>query len=162
MVKLPKSGALAALSVTLLISGAPAQEKIGGPEVIAQGKKLFEKSCFFCHSLALPLAKNKERQGWTETVKKMVHYGAPLNSGQREAVVSYLTAKSIFETSCDACHSSFKVLSKSGPKKDWEATVERMAAHVRELIDKGQQTRQLSNVEIEGIAAYLSTVVPTE
>jgi mono/diheme cytochrome c family protein len=156
------TAALAVLAAVLFVSGVPARESADPVETLVEGKAVFEKKCGFCHALARSLALNKDRTQWSRTVKRMVSYGAPLNSSERGAVTSYLTAKSNFETHCNACHSNLKVLSGEAGKKDWKETVGRMAKHLDELASKDKETRQLSAQEIDEIAAYLSINIPKD
>lgn len=153
---------LTILAVGLLAAGLSAGDDPGPNEVLARGKTAFEKKCSFCHSLARTLAQNKSRSQWSTTVKRMVSYGAPLNRSERDAVTSYLTAKSNFETSCNSCHSSLRVLSDEAIKKDWSETVGRMAKHLSELAAKDKEARQLTEEEIGEIAAYLSLNIPKD
>ena len=156
------TAAVAVLALALSSADLTAEEAASAQEVLAGGKEAFEKKCAFCHSLARTLSLNKERAQWSQTVKRMVSYGAPLNSVQRDAVTSYLTAKSNFETNCNACHSSLRVLSGDAFKSDWSETVGRMAKHLEELAAKDKDARQLTAGEVEEIAAYLSLNIPKD
>ena len=160
--KYPLTAALAVLAATLFMSGVPARASADPVETLAAGKTVFEKRCGFCHSLARSLAQNKERSQWSRTVKRMVSYGASLNSSERGEVTSYLTAKSNFETYCNTCHSNLKVLSGEAVKKDWKETVGRMTKHLDELVSKDKETRQLTAQEVDEIAAYLSINIPKD
>jgi len=153
---------LAALALAFFSAAVPAGEGGGALDNLTDGKAAFEKKCAFCHSLARTLSQNKERAQWSMTVKRMVSYGAPLNSGQRQAVTSYLTAKSNFETNCNACHSSLRVLSGDAFKQDWKTTVGRMGKHLEELAAKDKEARQLTAEEIDEIAAYLTLNIPKD
>ena len=155
---------LAAAALTLSALAAPgfAQEKADAVTHLKEGKASFEKGCGFCHSLSRALSKTKSREEWSQAVKRMVTYGAPLDSGQREAVTAYLTAQSSFKTSCNTCHSSLRVLSEEAAGKDWKSTVGRMSAHLKELSKKDKDARQFSDQDVEEIAAFLSIVIPAE
>jgi mono/diheme cytochrome c family protein len=153
---------LAVLALALFAAAVPAGDGAATLDVLTEGKAAFEKKCSFCHSLARTLSQNKERGQWSMTVKRMVSYGAPLNSGQRQAVTSYLTAKSNFETNCNACHSSLRVLSGDAFKQEWKATVGRMAKHLEELAAKDKEARLLTAEEVDEIAAYLSLNIPKD
>lgn len=158
---------LLSLAVAALMLSAPAapgvaQDTADAVTHLREGKASFEKNCGFCHSLSRALSKTKNREEWSQAVKRMVTYGAPLNSGQREAVTAYLTAQSSFKTSCNTCHSSLRVLSEEASGKDWKGTVERMSAHLKELSKKDKDARQFSDKDVEEIAALLSIVIPAE
>jgi len=149
-------------AVVLSLSNLPAGEGPDRLEILRDGKATMEKACKMCHSLSRTLSKNKDRQGWEQTIKRMVTYGAPLNKAQRNAVTSYLTAKSSFETNCNACHSNLRVLSDSALGTDWKATVDRMAKHLEELSKKDEEARRISEEEIRDIGAYLTIVIPKD
>lgn len=149
-------------AVVLSLSAVTAGEGPDRLETLRDGKATMEKACKMCHSLSRALSTNKDREGWDQTVKRMVTYGAPLNKGQRDAVASYLTAKSSFETNCNACHSNLRVLSDSALGTDWKATVDRMVKHLEELSKKDQEARQISEEEAQDIGAYLTIVIPKD
>ena len=153
---------LAVAALALFAANLSAGEAAGSLEVLTEGKTAFEKKCGFCHSLARTLSQNKERAQWSQAVKRMVAYGAPLNSTERNAVTSYLTAKSNFETNCNACHSNLRVLSGEAIGKDWKETVGRMAKHLDELAAKDKDAKRLTAEEIDEIAAYLSLNIPKD
>lgn len=149
-------------ALALSLSAVTAGEGPDRVETLQDGKATMDKACKICHSLSRTLSKQKDRQGWDQTVKRMVTYGAPLNKAQRDSVASYLTAKSSFEINCNACHSNLRVLSDSALGTDWKATVNRMAKHLDELSAKDQEARKLSAEEIQDIAAYLTIVIPKD
>lgn len=155
----------AVFAVALLgsaVSAARSAEGESRVDVLRTGKEKFEQTCKFCHSLERALAKNKSREEWSLTIKRMVTYGAPLNSSQRDSVTDYLAAKSSFETNCNACHSNLKVLSRPLGDTDWKGTIERMAGHLKDLAGKEGGTKELSAGEIEDIAAFLTIVIPKD
>jgi cytochrome c5 len=149
-------------AVVLSLSAVTAGESPDRVETLRDGKATMEKACKICHSLSRSLSKNKDRQGWDQTIKRMVTYGAPLNKARRDSVASYLTAKSSFETNCNACHSNLRVLSDAALGTDWKATVDRMAKHLDELSAKDQEARRISAEEIQDIGAYLTIVIPRD
>ncbi|TAL18800.1 hypothetical protein EPN96_00140 [bacterium] len=62
-------------------------------EDLSAAKALFEKKCNFCHSMERPLSKNKDRAGWTETVKRMQSKEPDrLSDSDVETIIDYLTA----------------------------------------------------------------------
>lgn len=159
-----RTAVTAAITLTLLLCAGPAAagEEATALDSLTRGKAVLQKKCKFCHSLSRTLAKNKDRGGWSQTVKRMVTYGAPLNKAEREEVTDYLAAKSSFETSCNACHSNLRVLSDSALGTDWTKTVERMSAHLDELAKKDAEKATLTPEEVEAIAAYLTLVIPKD
>ncbi len=155
----------AALTVALVAAAVPAVRSTEGAsrvEVLKTGKEKFEQTCKFCHSLERSLARNKSREEWSLTVKRMVTYGAPLNSAQRESVTAYLSAKSAFETNCNACHSNLRVLSRPIGDGDWKETIERMGGHLKDVAGKEGGAKELSAEEVEDIAAFLTIVIPKD
>ena len=155
------------IAAAALLVAAYAAAGIAGetPDPVArmtEGKAAFEKSCGFCHSLDRSLARTKDRAGWAQTVKRMVTYGAPLNSTQRDAVTSYLTAQSNFRAGCNSCHSNLKVLAEPAAGKDWKAVMERMSAHLKELAAKDKDAKVLTEEEAAEIGALLTVVIPKD
>ena len=157
---------LTIVAAALLLTAFAAAGRAGDtPDPVARmaaGKATFEKSCGFCHSLDRSLSRTKDRAGWMQTVKRMVTYGAPLDSGQREGVTAYLTAQSNFRAGCNSCHSNLKVLAEPAGNKDWKVTMERMSGHLKELAAKDKDAKVLSDGEIEEIGALLSVVIPKD
>ena len=158
--KRPAVPAAIGLIILLFAGTAATGEKATALDDLTKGKAALQKKCKFCHSLTRTLAQNKDRGGWSQTVKRMVTYGAPLNKAEREQVTDYLAAKSSFETNCNACHSNLRVLSDSAIGTDWSKTVERMSAHLDELAKKDAEKAALTPEEVEAIAAYLTLVIP--
>lgn len=152
--------AAAAIIIALpLISAATGPDRV---EALRDGKEKVEGYCSLCHTLERVLAKRQDRQGWDETLKRMVTHGGPFNSAFRESVAGYLTAKSSFETNCSSCHSNLRVLSDKSLASDWKETVGRMGKHIGDLSKKGTQSRMLSEQEIADIAAFLTVVIPRD
>ena len=70
-------------------SPAQAQQDMGDPNA----KALFESKCSRCHELSRPLGKNKDRNGWTNTVTRMQKVnGCPITDAEAKAIVDYLVA----------------------------------------------------------------------
>ena len=151
-----------AAAVLLSLSSLPAEESTDVVESLRDGKAKMEQYCVLCHSLSRVLSKTTDRKGWDDTVKRMVTHGAPFNTEFRASVVNYLTAKSSFETHCNACHSNLRVLSSKALGADWMATTGRMAKHMEELSHKDPEARLLSEEDIRNIAAYLTIVIPKD
>ena len=62
-------------------------------EDLSAAKALFEDKCNFCHSMERPLSKNKDRAGWTETVKRMQSKEPDrLSDSDVKTIIDYLTA----------------------------------------------------------------------
>ena len=150
------AAAFAAFLLPALLSASEGGDAV---ERMGKGKEAFEKRCRLCHSLQLPLSKQKSRTEWEASVKRMVLYGTPLGREDRGLVVSYLTARSTFEKHCNRCHSVTKVLSLA-PDSDWKETVSRMAAHWKELGETGESKAEFTEEQIEEIAAFLAVIVP--
>ena len=125
------------------------------------GKVAFEKKCRFCHTLQLALAKTKEREAWTQTVKRMVMYGAPLKASERNGVVAYLSARSTFERSCAVCHEPTRVVPDDDGKRDWKGILKRMSDHLAELEKEkpGSSGGSMTDADREEIAAFLTVIL---
>lgn len=141
------SAVIAALALTL----AAAPSLAGEPSPLSSGKDLFEKSCATCHTLEKPLAVQADRAGWEAQIKRMVANGAKLDESQTSLILGYLTAKSAFETKCNACHNLDKPLAAIKDPKQWQETVKRMAA---------MPPGAISEADAGAIALYLSLVTP--
>jgi len=151
------------LAAAVLAVSAAAQQPAADPvAAMKSGRELFEKSCKFCHGLDRSLAPPREATAWVPIVKRMVAYGAPLNAEQRSLVVRYLAARSVFASKCAACHEATRVVGDTSGPRDWKALTERMAAHVRELADKGKAPAGsgFTPEELADVAAFLQIVIP--
>ncbi|HEX9190924.1 MAG TPA: hypothetical protein VF847_02435 [Candidatus Deferrimicrobiaceae bacterium] len=66
---------------------AQTQQEPGDPKA----KALFESKCSVCHALSRPLGKNKDRNGWTNTVTRMQRVnGCPVSDEEAKAIIDYL------------------------------------------------------------------------
>ena len=55
-------------------------------------KGLFESKCSRCHSTQKPTSKKRTREGWEETVTRMIKVkGASINDEEAEIIIDYLT-----------------------------------------------------------------------
>lgn len=138
---------IAATVLTLAATPALCAE----PSPLAGGKALYEKTCATCHALERSLAKQADKAGWEGTIKKMVANGAKLDESQSGLILGYLTAKSAFETKCNACHDLQKPLAAIKDAGQWKATVLRMAA---------MKPGHLADADAGAITLYLSLVAP--
>lgn len=57
-----------------------------GPDV----KATFEKVCSACHSIDIPLSRNKSPEGWRETVNRMKSKGLSIDQKTTDDIVNYL------------------------------------------------------------------------
>ncbi len=56
------------------------------------GAALVQERCTACHSIARIESAHKDEAGWTDTVDRMISYGAQLNDEEKAAVIAYLVA----------------------------------------------------------------------
>ncbi|MBE0477447.1 MAG: hypothetical protein IBX62_10150 [Coriobacteriia bacterium] len=63
-------------------------------ETLAEGEELVNERCTPCHSLDRVYAEDKDREGWTSTVDRMISLGAELDARERQVVIDYLTERS--------------------------------------------------------------------
>ena len=157
--------ALLVMAAGLVLAGAisaGAQEEGDPGAVLKRGKEAFESKCRLCHSIQTPLSKVKSRAEWSQNVKRMVLYGAPVNAADREAIVGYLTAQSTFAQRCSGCHDVTRVVDAAQGRPDWKVLVGRMAGHFKDLEKQGRNQGQapLSAQEVVEIAAFLTLVIP--
>ena len=123
------------------------------PSPLAEGRSLFESKCVTCHSLERSLAVQTDRAGWESMIKRMIAKGANIDKAQVEPILGYLSAKSAFETKCNACHDLQRPLTAIKNPAQWQATVQRMAA---------MKPGQLADADAGAIALYLSLVTPVK
>ena len=119
------------------------------PSPLVEGKALFEKNCVTCHTLDRSLAVQADRAGWESTIKRMIAKGAKLDKAQVEPILGYLSAKSSFETKCNACHDLQRPLTAIKNAEQWKATVLSMAA---------KKPGSLTEADAGAITLYLSLV----
>jgi len=123
------------------------------PSPLAEGKALFESKCVTCHTLDRSLAVQADRAGWENTIKRMIAKGAKLDKTQVEPILGYLSAKSSFETKCNACHDLQRPLTAIKNAGEWKATVLNMAT---------KKPGHLSDADAGAITLYLSLVTPVK
>jgi cytochrome c5 len=79
-----------AWSFLLLACSAAGQED---GAATAEGKALYQAACSPCHALA-PIERTRDgRQGWKDTVQKMVVIGTQLDAEEMDLVIDYLYAQ---------------------------------------------------------------------
>ncbi len=120
-------------------------------ERLSSAKSTFEKECKKCHTIKYALNETKTRDDWKLTVNMMVSNGAQLSDDQKGLIVDFLTAKSLFETKCSACHPVDRPLSKSKAPDQWRATVARMGS---------KRPGHLSESDVNAISSYLALERP--
>jgi hypothetical protein len=77
------------LLVPLLVAcDAQYAKELNGPDV----ETLARQRCSECHPLSRVTDARKAREGWQQTVERMVDHGARLNEEEQQAVVDYLSA----------------------------------------------------------------------
>jgi mono/diheme cytochrome c family protein len=60
---------------------------------IAASEAIFQNACFACHGDDLPAQQRLTAAGWGREVDKMVRWGARVSSGDKPALVAYLTSR---------------------------------------------------------------------
>ena len=125
-------------------------EEAGSPftfQDFIEGKAAFEANCMECHSLEWPLKKITDRAGWEEILTKMANTGAVLSKKNRQQVLEYLVAKSVFQQNCNLCHELERQLEKNKEFQEWVETVKRMSAKKPDL---------LTEEEIQAVSGFLT------
>ena len=70
---------------------APAEEeKPAAPPASVDGETLVQERCTKCHGLERVTGVQKEREGWEQTVDRMIAKGAELDESEKAAVIEYL------------------------------------------------------------------------
>jgi cytochrome c5 len=57
------------------------------------GKDLVENNCVLCHGLDRVAAVKRSSTGWTDVLKRMAFYGAPISGQDEKAIAAYLDAE---------------------------------------------------------------------
>jgi mono/diheme cytochrome c family protein len=57
------------------------------------GKDLVEQDCVLCHGLDRVAAVKRPPAGWSEVLKKMQFYGAPVSGNDEQTITAYLETK---------------------------------------------------------------------
>ena len=57
------------------------------------GKTLVEQNCVLCHGLDRVAAVKRSSTGWTDVLKRMAFYGAPISGQDEQTIAAYLDAK---------------------------------------------------------------------
>ena len=140
---------IAAVALTLSATAAIGAE----PSPLTEGRSLFESKCVTCHSLERSLAVQTDRAGWESMIKRMIAKGAKIDKAQVEPILGYLSAKSAFETKCNACHDLQRPLTAIKDPEQWKATVARMGA---------MKPGALADADAGAITLYLSLVTPVK
>jgi mono/diheme cytochrome c family protein len=70
---------------------APAAAASDGEFVEAPEKAVVQKSCTGCHVAGQVTSQRKSADQWTETVEKMISYGAKVSDAEFATIVSYLS-----------------------------------------------------------------------
>ncbi len=136
-------------------------EMEGAMEGALDGEALVMERCTVCHSAERIDAATKDEAGWTETVDRMIGYGAQLSAEEREAVIAYLASRggeahsmegmldgeALVMERCTVCHSAERINNASKDVAGWTATVDRMIGH----------GAQLNEEEREAVIQYLSS-----
>lgn len=73
----------------LAACGAGSEEPVEEP-VSIDGEVLLQERCTDCHGLGRVTGAEKTRDGWEDTVTRMVNLGARLNDEERTALLDYL------------------------------------------------------------------------
>jgi cytochrome c2 len=123
-------------------------------ESLKMGKEAFTAECMKCHDTIEEAAGGERERGtWEEIVTEMVSMGAALEGERKEAVVGFLTARSLVMGKCGMCHSVQRPFTKNKTHDEWKATVERMA---------GKFKGHISAEEAEQVAAFLAVERPAK
>lgn len=81
---------IAAVVVLGLMTMAPARSWAQSELPDGPGRAELEKLCKTCHELARSISKRQDRDGWNQTMTKMVAFGMRVSDTEHSAVVDYL------------------------------------------------------------------------
>jgi cytochrome c5 len=136
------------LIATPVLSAESSQPAAKHPP-LAAGKKIYGNKCGTCHALERSLTVKSDRAVWESTIKRMIEKGAKLKKDEVAKILGYLSARSAFETKCNACHDLQRPLTAIKDPEQWQASVKRMAA---------MKPAQIADADAVAIAQYLSLV----
>ncbi len=156
-------GFICVAAFALLVAGNLVNAEGGSNAVqkLQAGKTAFENKCKLCHSLSDSLGKVDNKSGWTKTAKRMVTYGAHINTADRHNVVDYLSGRSSFVKYCGTCHDLIKVVAEEKKKQDWMMTIKQNSDHFKALASKGMSKGKtnITEREKEEIAGFLTVIL---
>jgi cytochrome c5 len=69
---------------------APAPAAASGEFVDAPEKPIVQKTCTACHVASQVTSQSKSADQWSETVEKMISYGAKVSDDEFATIVTYL------------------------------------------------------------------------
>ena len=74
------------------LSGAAMEGAGDSMGAALDGATLVETRCSLCHGTDQIYAADMDEEGWTNTVDRMIDYGAQLTETERQTVIDYLVA----------------------------------------------------------------------
>lgn len=90
-----RCGAIVATAMLVVLATVPlgcAQQASLGAQP-TDGAGLVQVKCRRCHPIERVQAAHKNRAGWTATVERMTTHGLEVTSGQKAAIVDYLSTQ---------------------------------------------------------------------
>ncbi len=112
--------------------------KVDSQDII-DGEELVEERCTQCHNLDKVYNAVYDKEGWIETVEKMIGYGANINDEEKEKVINYLYynyGETLVQNKCTQCHGLDKIENADYDKEGWTDTVNTMISYGANLEDK--------------------------
>ena len=119
-----------------------------------EGKDFVTANCGGCHGLDQVQGAKHSLPDWTETLKRMVTYGATVTDAQLPSIASYLAknfsdgsapktddkerlaqGQKILETACTTCHDLGPVQRRNDDKAAWEGIVYGMVGNGADVKD---------------------------
>jgi competence ComEA-like helix-hairpin-helix protein len=79
-----------ACSFSLSVGVATGSQQTGGSK---SGEDLFLDKCSTCHGTERALVAPRTKKGWESVLAEMANLGAPLESGEQEAILGFLTER---------------------------------------------------------------------
>src|SRR5215831_10710122 len=134
------------LKANLILWLLLAQASVQAPPPGDMAKKLEATCTGFCHGPSMIAQQRLDRNGWGREVDKMTRWGAPLQPGDRDALIAYLARQfnsnrplpnsakfvpygkgsDVFQNYCQGCHNDSLVTSRKLDKSGWTAVVDQM------------------------------------
>jgi cytochrome c5 len=127
----------AALLILLVSASLSAEQLPAGP-----GADVLKSRCISCHESDIITQQKLSTTGWTNSVNKMVRWGAQVSPEERDVLIPYLAAHfapkpavahastdagaATFKRACLTCHDADIIEQQKLSKTGWTRSVEKM------------------------------------
>jgi cytochrome c5 len=151
------------LVLVLASQAASAQQLPAGP-----GADVLKSRCVICHEADIITSQKLSTTGWTNSVNKMVRWGAQISQEERDVLIPYLAmhfapkpaashpttdaGMATYKRACLVCHDADIIEQQKLSKTGWTRTVEKMM----------RWGAAVPETEKEPLVEYLSSRFPSK